>query len=181
MKLLLHCCCSVCSIETIKAFEKNSEITLFWFNPNIHPYTEYKNRLNSLEKYKDFLNLKLIVEDFYGLRFFIKGLNNNFKDRCFFCYYIRLKKTAEVAKKNGFSYFSTTLTFSPFQNHELIKKAAEEVFKEFNVLFLYKDLTGVFKKGINTAKKTGHYMQKYCGCIFSEEERYLKNKGLNEV
>lgn len=176
MKLLLHCCCFVCSIETIKAFEKNNQITLFWFNPNIHPYTEYKNRLDSLKKYKDMLNLKLIVEDFYGLRFFIKNLNNNFKERCFFCYFVRLKKTAEVAKKNGFNYFSTTLTFSPFQNHELIKKAAEQIVKETNVKFLYKDLTAFFKRGLKAAREKGLYMQKYCGCIFSEEERYLKNK-----
>lgn len=174
LNLLLHCCCSVCSVETIKAFEKEHKITLFWFNPNIHPYTEYKNRLNSLIRYKDELNLKLFVEDFYGLRFFIKNLNGNFNNRCFFCYFIRLKKTAEFAKKNGFNCFSTTLTFSPFQNHELIKKAAEQSSKKFNILFLYKDLTKNYRKGIKTARETGHYMQKYCGCIFSEEERYLK-------
>ncbi len=80
MKLLLHCCCFVCSIKTIEELKKNFELTLYWFNPNIHPYKEYVARLEALKEYAKTLKLNLIVEDFYGLRYFIKNINNNFNE-----------------------------------------------------------------------------------------------------
>ena len=174
MKLLLHCCCLVCSIKTIEELKKNFELTLYWFNPNIHPYKEYAARLEALKDYAKTLKLNLIVEDFYGLRYFIKNINNNFNERCLFCYETRLLKTATFAKENGFSHFSTTLTYSPFQNHELIKKIAEKISKELKINFVYEDLRKFYREGQQKAREIGLYMQKYCGCIFSEQERYLK-------
>ena len=118
--------------------------------------------------------MEIFVEDFYGLRYFIKGLNNDFVNRCYFCYKDRLLKTATFAKTAGFEAFSTSLLYSPFQQHEKIKQIAELIAKDIGVIFLYEDLRGFYRAGQKKARELGIYMQKYCGCIFSEQERYLK-------
>ena len=87
---------------------------------------------------------------------------------------MRLDKTAQKAKELGFDYFSTTLLISPYQNHEMIYEVAEDMAEKYGVKFLYKDFRPFFREGQKIAMELGMYMQKYCGCIFSEEERYLK-------
>ena len=175
MEVLLHSCCFVCSIETVEHFKKEGhKLKLFWYNPNIHPYKEYEARLKALKAYAKGKELDLYVNDFYGLRYFIKNLNSEFDNRCSFCYKDRLTNTAKFAKQNGFDAFSTTLLYSPYQDHENIKKIGEQIAKEEGVEFLYKDLRSKFRQGQKKARETGFYMQKYCGCIFSEQERYLK-------
>ena len=149
--------------------------TLFWYNPNIHPWMEYKSRKEALEEFAKFKNLDLIVEENYGLREFISGVYPDFSsERCKKCYRMRLEKTASYAAKHGFDAFSTTLLISPYQNHEYIFKLCHELQEKFGVKFLYKDFRPYFREGQKKAREYGLYMQKYCGCIFSEEERYLK-------
>ncbi len=174
LKLLVHCCCAPCAVETVEFFKKKNNVSIFFYNPNIHPYKEYEKRLKSLEEFCKKFDLKMFVEDFYGLRHFIKGLNNNFTNRCDFCYEDRLLKTATFAKKSGFDAFSTSLLYSPFQQHEKIKKIAEIIAHKLGILFLYEDLRIFYRTGQKKARELGFYMQKYCGCIFSEQERYLK-------
>jgi predicted adenine nucleotide alpha hydrolase (AANH) superfamily ATPase len=203
------------------------EPVLFWYNPNIHPYTEYSGRRDTLVKYAGDLGLELVVEDQYGLRSFIaglcRGLNedsgrseggpNDSRDgnrgpndglsrdsglgpsperypggpdrepgpemfgkdtgnRCAYCYRIRLARTAALARERGFDAFSTTLLISPYQNHELLVQTAQDAAEEYGVEFLYRDFRPRFREGQAEARRLGLYMQKYCGCIFSEEERY---------
>lgn len=174
MKLLLHCCCAPCSIESVKQFQYEYDVTLFWYNPNIHPFTEYKARLNCLKEYASHENIKLFVIDFYGLRYFINNINGDFNGRCNFCYFSRLLSTAKYAKLKGFDAFSTTLLYSPYQNHEKIRSIAQDFSLKFNVFFAYKDIRPFFRIGQDKARKLNLYMQKYCGCIFSEQERYIK-------
>ncbi len=176
-KMLMHICCAPCSVYCIdKLRSENIEPVGFWYNPNIHPFTEYKMRKNTLVDYAKSIDLKLIVENEYGLRKFISAVYPDFDNRCSFCYRVRLEETAKYAHENGFESFTTTLLVSPYQNHELIIKTAEEMALKYDVKFAYYDFRTGFREGQDKARELGLYMQKYCGCIFSEEDRYKKKK-----
>lgn len=181
MKLLLHTCCAPCSVYCIESLRNEGiEPVSYWFNPNIHPYMEYKTRRDTLKKYSEMINLELIVEDNYGLKEFVKNTINNLENRCGYCYKLRLEKTVQFAKENGFDSFSTTLLISPYQNHEEIIEIGENLSKQYDIDFLYRDFRKGFREGQAKARELELYMQKYCGCIFSEEERYLGNKNMKQ-
>ena len=174
MKLLMHACCAPCSVYCIDELRKeNIEPTIYWYNPNIHPYKEYEARRDCLIEYTKSINVKCIVEDEYGLDDFCKSVVNNLNSRCVdYCYPVRLRKTFEYAKEHGYDAVTTTLLYSIYQKHEFIKKLCENLSKEFGIEFLYRDFRYGFWKGHEKAKEAGLYMQKYCGCVFSEESRY---------
>lgn len=177
MKLLLHTCCAPCSIYCIYELQKeNIDITSYWYNPNIHPYKEYEARLNCLIDFNKSKDIPLIIDDYYGLREFCKNTVDKLDNRCGYCYLNRLEKTAKYAKENGYDAFSTTLLYSIYQKHDIIKNICEKLSKKYDIKFLYKDFRYGFYKGKELAKKEGLYLQKYCGCIFSEEERYVLKK-----
>ena len=171
MKLLLHTCCAPCSVYCIKSLRQEGiEPTVFWFNPNIHPYTEYKARRDTLRQYTSSIGVQAIFEENYGLREFCKNVVDDLNNRCVkYCYRIRLEQTAKYAKENGYDTFSTTLLISPYQNHEALKKIGEEMAEKYGLEFLYRDFRPGFRQGQAEAREIGLYMQKYCGCIFSEE------------
>jgi predicted adenine nucleotide alpha hydrolase (AANH) superfamily ATPase len=152
---------------------------LFWYNPNIHPFTEYRQRRDTLSAFAAGEKLTLDCIDEYGLRSFIRGVYPNLENgpasdrgRCAFCYRIRIEKTAETAAAKKYDAFSTTLLISPYQDHDLITHIAEEAAAKYGVSFLYRDFRPHFREGQAKAREMSLYMQKYCGCIFSEEERY---------
>lgn len=173
MKLLLHTCCAPCLIGTLP-FVKDFDTSCYWFNPNIHPYMEYKSRLNALENFAHDNNINLIIKDDYGLRKFTRNVINNLENRCGFCYDCRIKACAEFASANHFNAFTSTLLVSPYQNHGKIKEICEKYADLYNITFFYGDFRDNFRAGQKKAREYNLYMQKYCGCIFSEEERYLK-------
>ncbi len=177
MKTLLHICCapcSVCCIETLR--EEGLEPVGFWYNPNIHPMKEYKMRKNTLVDYAKSIGLKLEIENEYGLRRFIEGVYPEFDHRCGFCYSLRFEETARYASEHGFDCFTSTLFISPYQNHQLMRETAEKMAEKYNVGYLHRDFSVRFREGQEKARKLGLYMQNYCGCIFSEEDRYKKRK-----
>ena len=178
MKLLLHTCCAPCSVYCIDALRKENIIpVVYWYNPNIHPYTEYKARRDCLKEYTKNIGIEAIFEEEYGLDKFCKNVINDLQNRCTnYCYRTRLEQTAKYAKENGYDAFSTTLLVSIYQNHEQIKKIGEELASTYGIQFLYRDFREGFRQGQAKARELGLYMQKYCGCIFSEEERYLRHK-----
>lgn len=178
MKLLLHTCCAPCSVYCIDTLRKEGiEPTVYWFNPNIHPYMEYKARRDCLKEYTNNIEIQAIFEENYGLRDFCKNVVNDLENRCQeYCYPVRLEQTAKYAKENGYDSFSTTLLVSPYQNHEMLIQVAEEMAKKYDVKFLYRDFRVGFRQGQAKAKELGLYRQKYCGCVFSEEDRYLQEK-----
>ena len=176
-KTLLHICCAPCSvmcIDTLRA--EGIEPVGYWYNPNIHPVTEYRARRNTLVQYAKDIDMELIVRDDYGLREFVRAIYPELESRCGVCYDMRLREAARFALDHGFESFSTTLLISPYQNHELIIETAEKAAKEFGVEFLYRDFRPRFREGQQRAREMGLYMQKYCGCVFSEEERYIKKR-----
>ena len=174
MKLLMHTCCAPCSvycIDTLRA--EGIEPVLYWYNPNIHPYMEYKARRDCLKEYANSINIQAIFEEEYGLDAFCKEAVKDLNNRCTnYCYPVRLKKTFEYAKENGYDTVTTTLLYSIYQKHDFIKELMEKYSKEYGIDFLYRDFREGFWEGHQKAHDIGLYMQKYCGCIFSEESRY---------
>lgn len=177
MNTLLHICCAPCSIMCIDTLRSEGiDVSGYWYNPNIHPFTEYRARKNTLIEYAKMINLPLDLNDNYGLREFIGLVHDDIDNRCGKCYLVRLDETARYAKEKGFDSFSTTLLVSPYQNHELLIETAKEVGEKHGIEFLYRDFRPYFREGQARARELEMYMQKYCGCIFSEEDRYRKKK-----
>ena len=175
MKTLLHICCAPCSVGSINLLRKEEiALTGFWYNPNIHPFTEYRSRRNCLREYAASIDLPLLEQNDYALRPFVRAVAEDIQNRCETCYEMRLFEAAKAAKEGGFDNFTSTLFISPYQDHELMKAVAEKAADAYNIDFLYRDFRPAFKEGQQTARDLGMYIQKYCGCVFSEEERYLK-------
>ena len=175
MNTLLHICCAPCANACITSLqEEGIAVTGFWYNPNIHPFTEYRARRNCLREYAQMIHLPLIEKNDYALRPFVRAVAEDIANRCVKCYEMRLFETAKTAKEQGFDSFTSSLFISPYQDHELMKRVAEQAAEEYGVTFLYQDFRPLFKEGQEKARELGFYMQKYCGCVFSEEERYLK-------
>ena len=174
MKLLMHTCCAPCSVYCIDSLRNEGiEPVVYWFNPNIHPYTEYKMRRDTLKEYTKSIGVEAIFQENYGLREFCKNVIGDLENRCTqYCYRARLEETAQYAKEHGFDAITTTLLVSPYQKHEELKKLGEEIAKKYQLEFVYRDFRVGFREGQAKARELGLYMQKYCGCIFSEEIRY---------
>ena len=149
MKLLMHTCCAPCSVYCIDELRSRGiEPTLYWYNPNIHPYTEYMARRDCVKEYAQKINVKAVFEDEYGLDEFCKNVSGNINARCVnYCYLVRLRKTFEYAKANGYDTVTTTLLYSIYQKHDFIKKLMEDLSKKFEIDFLYIDFIKGFCQG----------------------------------
>lgn len=175
MKVLLHICCAPCSIFPITALkEEGMEVMGFFFRHNIHPYTECMKREQTLKDYAEKTNLKVVYQKGYELEKFIQKLVFRESDRCRICYHERLYAACKVAKKGKFDAFTSTLLYSKFQNHELICSTGKAIGKKEGIKFLYRDFRDGWKQGIKESKRLEMYRQQYCGCIYSEKERYYK-------
>ena len=175
MTTLLHICCAPCANQCIEVLRGDHfEVTGYWYNPNIHPFTEYRARRNCLREYAATIDLPMIEQDDYALRPFIREVAEDIANRCIKCYEMRLFEAARTAKEKGFDSFTSSLFISPYQNHELMRDVAERAASEYGVEFLYRDFRPYFRAGQDKARELGFYMQKYCGCLFSGQERDLK-------
>jgi predicted adenine nucleotide alpha hydrolase (AANH) superfamily ATPase len=175
LKILLHTCCSNCAIYPVKKFRKEGHvITGFWFNPNIHPYQEYKSRLESVRTLSALWNIDVIYMDDYGLVDFLRTVVGKEKERCPFCYSMRLEKTASEAAKRGFDAFTTSLLISPYQDISALSAIGERLSDTYDVQFYFEDLRPGFEEAMKLSKELSLYRQKYCGCIYSEMERFQK-------
>lgn len=154
-KLLLHTCCAPCSVYCIDSLRKEGiEPNLYWYNPNIHPYTEYKARRDTLKEYAKMINVNAIFEEEYGLKEFCKNVVSDLENRCKnYCYKVRLEKTAKYAKENGYDAICTTLLISPYQKHDILKEQGEEIAKKYGLEFLYRDFRPGFREGQNKARE----------------------------
>ncbi len=172
-RVLLHTCCGPCMIGPHTALkEEGYEVFGFWYNPNIHPLTEYNRRKETFLEFTEQNDIRVIWQDEYDIGEFLRNVVYRESQRCSYCYYVRLKAAAHIARKGKFDYFTTTLLYSKFQKHELIRSIGEAAAKEVGVKFLYKDFREHWKFGIEESKRLGMYRQQYCGCIYSEEDRY---------
>ncbi len=173
----MHICCANCCLYPLKTlFSKEIEVRGLWFNPNIHPFTEYRARLDALLQLQDAWNLDIEYTDFYGLKEFIRTVVNREDDRCRFCYSMRLEETAKTARKMGLDGFTTSLLVSPYQKFDIINRIGEEMGRRHSIPFYSEDFRPGWAAGVGMSKELGLYRQKYCGCIYSEMERYTKKK-----
>lgn len=175
MKTLLHICCAPCAIYPLQLLRHEGfEVMGFFYRHNIHPYTECMKRQEALETYAKSVDMRVIYQEGYDMEVFIRNVVFREKDRCAYCYHDRLRSTALLARHGKFDAFSTTLLYSKFQNHGLIRSIGESVAKSVGVEFHYEDFRKGWKEGIETSKRLGLYRQSYCGCIYSEKERYYQ-------
>ncbi|MGQ9845470.1 MAG: epoxyqueuosine reductase QueH [Caldisericia bacterium] len=170
-KLLLHVCCAPCSILVIDFLKKDFELYLYFYNPNIHPSKEYNERLTSFINYSKKLNYKYLIGE-YDYSDYFKIVGGDIENRCVYCYQLRLNEVARKSKELNIKNFSTTMLYSIYQKHNLIKKIGNLLSIEYNLNFIYYDLRDKYFEGKKKAYEENLYIQKYCGCIFSENERY---------
>jgi len=172
--LLMHICCANCSLYPLQnLLEQGLLIRGYWLNPNIHPYLEYKNRLESVQKLQKLWDLDIEYDDHYGLKEFLRTVLHDEENRCTYCYSMRMEQTAETARKMGLDGFTTSLLVSPYQKFDMIKDIGNELGKRYAIEFHCVDFRTGWKKTMQLSRELGMYRQKYCGCIFSEMERYL--------
>lgn len=175
MKLLLHTCCAPCTIYPLSRLgEEGMDVTGYYYNPNIHPYTEWLRRKEALEEYAGEQGCRLITDDDYQLEEFLRTMVHRETERCAHCYAMRLGRAAAVAAKGKFDCFSTTLLVSPFQKHDLIREIGETAGKAAGIPFHYTDFRPGYKEAAARSRELGMYRQQYCGCIYSEKDRYYK-------
>ncbi len=146
----------------------------FFYKHNIHPYTECLKRQDTLEIYARQIDLRVIYQQGYESETFLRNVVFRESERCSYCYYDRMRSTALIAKRGKFDYYSTTLLYSKFQKHETVKAIGESVGKSVGVAFYYHDFREGWKQGVEESKRLNMYRQQYCGCIYSEKERYFK-------
>ena len=171
MKLLMHICCSNCSIYPFKAFlARGLTVRGFWFNPNIHPYPEYDLRLESLRKLQGLWDLDVEYVDHYGIDDFVKTVRTPGEGRCVRCYAMRLEETAKTARRMNLDGFTTSLLVSPYQKFGGVIGVGREMGKRYSIPFYEEDFRPGYKGNIGVSKELGLYRQKYCGCVFSERK-----------
>lgn len=155
MKLLMHTCCAPCSVYCIDSLRKeNIEPTIYWYNPNIHPYMEYKARRDCLKEYTKSIEVASIFEEEYGLDNFCKNVIQSLNTRCLdYCYKVRLEQTAKYAKEHGYDTITTTLLVSPYQKHEELKRLLEKIAKQYELDFLYRDFRIGFRERTSKSKR----------------------------
>lgn len=173
----MHICCSNCGLYPIRTLEKRGiEIRGFWFNPNIHPFLEYTARLQSVRDLEKKWNLDIEYQDYYGLTDFVRNVAHKEATRCEYCYSVRLELTARKARESGMDAFTSSLLVSPYQKTDMIREKGKILSEQYDIEFLAEDFRPGFREGMRMAKELELYRQKYCGCIYSEMERYTEKK-----
>ncbi len=177
MKLLLHVCCGPCATWPARSLlEQGVELTGFFFNPNIHPYQEYVKRLEGARELARRLGFTLLESGEYQPELYFRDVTWHEQERCRLCYTLRLQEAAAKAKETGCEGFTTSLLISPYQKHELIGALGAEIGRRLDVPFVYYDWRPVFYEGRRQAREMGLYSQRYCGCLYSEHERFREAK-----
>lgn len=175
MKVLVHTCCAPCLTYPLRELQSDeSEVVSFFYNPNIQPYLEYERRRDCAAHYCEGQGISFIESNYEMERYF-RDVAYREEMRCSICYSLRLTETAKYAKKGNFDAFTTTMLVSPYQKHDLINELGHSIGSEYEVSFYYKDFRKGWKDTISISREHNLYRQKYCGCVYSEKERYHKD------
>ncbi len=180
-RLLLHSCCGPCSSYCIEALAPHFEVTVLWYNPNIHPQEEYYKRLENQKKLISSMDtpnkVHLLELEYDDDAYFdrVKGLEAEPEggERCRECFIMRMDRAARITKEQSFDWFTTTLTVSPHKNAPLINEIGRQCAEKYGVKFLPSDFKkkNGYKRSIELSKEYDLYRQNYCGCIFSKETK----------
>jgi epoxyqueuosine reductase len=173
MRILLHICCAPCAIFPVGELRASGmDVTGFFYNHNIHPYQEFQRRRDTVRNYADLVDLEVVYHDEYQLETFLANVASNPEARCLYCYSSRLEVIAAAAAERGFDAFTTSLLYSRYQKHDTIRETGERIAAKYGIRFHYADFRKGWQQGITASKEMGLYRQQYCGCIYSEKERY---------
>ena len=173
--VLVHCCCAHCAAYTVDYWRQQEyEVSALWYNPNVHSYMEHQHRLEAMESLAQEVNLTLIITEGYDIIDYFRQVAGHESQRCQYCFRLRLLKTAETAYQRGFNAFTTSLLISPHQRHDLLREIGNEISEEKGIDFLYADLRKRYSNSRHMTKGLNLYRQQYCGCVYSEWERYAK-------
>ncbi|MDY0189306.1 MAG: epoxyqueuosine reductase QueH [Desulfuromonas sp.] len=172
-RLLLHACCAPCSSAVVERLQQSYAVTIFFYNPNIHPQPEYQLRCSELEQWCQHLNLPLIVDEYIPEHWhqLVAGYEQEAErgERCTLCYRMRMQRTAQRAKDDGFALFTTVLSISPHKDAERINRIGAQLSSELEVDFYTANFKkqGGFQRSLELSKLYGFYRQNYCGCCYS--------------
>jgi epoxyqueuosine reductase len=176
MRILLHACCAPCLVYPLDELRSEGhEVTAVFFNPNIHPYTEYLRRLDAFTVYTRDNNVPVLADippD--GMEEWLRAVVFREAQKCPICFDFRLDAIARLAKTKGFDAFSTTLLYSRFQKHDLLRSTGDAISEKYAIPFVYRDWRAGWNEGVKRYRTLGLYRQKYCGCLYSEKERAVK-------
>jgi len=173
--ILLHICCGPCTVYPLSVLqEEGIKVRGLFYNPNIHPYREFRKRLQAARTVAENRGLTVDYDPEYGLTEYLRKVVFHEQQRCEICYEMRLAAAAHHAIKIGAEAFSTTLLYSRYQKHELIQHKGEQIAAQLNIPFYYQDFRDGWQEGIDMSIAMDLYRQPYCGCIYSEQERYDK-------
>lgn len=188
-KLLLHSCCAPCSSAVLEQLTKVFDITVYFYNPNIAPEAEFVRRVEEQQRFIDALPHEGVIdlirgeyddETFYALA---KGLEDvpEGGERCTRCFRLRLGKTAQLAKAQGFDYFTTTLSISPLKDSQRLNQIGSELAAQFGVPYLFSDFKkkNGYRRSCELSAEYGLYRQDYCGCVYSQMERERQKENVN--
>ena len=173
MSLLVHICCAQCLLGMIEPLRSTGyRLRGFFYNPNIHPFIEFRRRLKALKVLGESLDFPIDYDETYSLDEFLSLVVGKGAERCAACYGERLTRAAAHARETGCRSFTTTLLASVHQDHDLVHRLGEEAARENGVGFLYADWRDRARLGHEEARRRSLYLQQYCGCIYSEYERF---------
>ncbi|WP_448589132.1 epoxyqueuosine reductase QueH [Thermodesulfobium sp.] len=175
MKILLHICCGPCASGVVPWFKAQGlDFVGFYYNPNIQPFSEYEKRRVNLEEVAKILDFDVI----YSIDWEVEKWIHNFssEQRCYNCIFLRLEKTAKLAKEIGFDAFSTTLSISPYQSLDVIRNCFERISNKYKIDYVFNNFRSLYQDSIKFSKSNGIYRQNYCGCIISEYNMLLRKR-----
>jgi len=176
-KLLLHMCCAGCTPHILEDLRKGYEVTGYWYNPNIHPREEYDRRLGAVKSFAEKSGLKLIINGEFNQENWIAGARRISvvkPKRCVYCWEMRIRMLSETALVQETKYIATTLQASPYQDFNIIQDSGREIARRHGLIFVSKDHRENYRSGVKKVRDMGLYTQKYCGCVFSREERIME-------
>ncbi len=178
LDVLLHICCAPCATYTVQYLvNRDIQVTGYWFNPNIHPFSEHEKRRQCLADYASRIRLPMIWEQGYRLVDFVRAIagHEGYRERCLRCYRLRLAQVVSVAASRGFEAVSTTLLISPYQDQEAIREIGTELAAQTGLQFYAPNLRQGYGTSRAMAREANLYMQRFCGCVFSEWEAQDRN------
>jgi len=175
MKILMHVCCGPCTIFPLQSLrEEGIDVSGYFYNPNIHPYREFKRRIGGLVALAEEKQFAVEIDRNYGLTEYLRQVVFKEEQRCSICYDMRLEQVAKKAAEQGMDGFTSTLLYSKYQNHTLLKEKCADLAETYGITFVYRDFREGWQQGIDESIALDIYRQPYCGCIYSEQERYDK-------
>jgi predicted adenine nucleotide alpha hydrolase (AANH) superfamily ATPase len=183
-RILLHVCCAPCATYCVKRLRELGfdKVVGYWFNPNVHPFSEHERRRETLDQYAQEIDLPVLWEPGYEIVGFMRAITGSerFRVRCKLCYRLRLERAAQAAAGGGFDAFTTTLLISPYQDQAAIRALGQEIAGTHGVEFYFENFRRGWAEHGRMTREHGLYSQRYCGCVYSEWEARDRNAGTLE-